>query len=74
MIRELQQALAEITGFAAVTTQPAAGAQGEMTGLLMIRAWHRSRGEGDQRRKRARPRLGARHQSRERRTWSATRR
>ena len=48
---ELQKALAEITGFAAVTTQPAAGAQGEMTGLLMIRAWHRSRGEGDRRRK-----------------------
>jgi len=46
---ELQRTLAEITGFHAVTTQPAAGAQGEMTGLLMIRAWHRSRGEGDQR-------------------------
>ncbi|HEY2955196.1 MAG TPA: aminomethyl-transferring glycine dehydrogenase subunit GcvPB [Candidatus Eisenbacteria bacterium] len=51
VIRDLQAALAEITGFAAVTTQPAAGAQGEMTGLLMIRAWHRSRGEGDRRRK-----------------------
>ncbi len=49
VIHELQKALAEITGFAAVTTQPAAGAQGEMTGLLMIRAWHRSRGEGEQR-------------------------
>jgi glycine dehydrogenase subunit 2 len=48
---ELQKALAEITGFAAVTTQPAAGAQGEMTGLLMIRAWHRSRGEGEQRKR-----------------------
>ncbi|HTK31443.1 MAG TPA: aminomethyl-transferring glycine dehydrogenase subunit GcvPB [Candidatus Saccharimonadaceae bacterium] len=46
---ELQKILAEITGFAAVTTQPAAGAQGEMTGLLMIRAWHRSRGEGAKR-------------------------
>ncbi|HYM81148.1 MAG TPA: aminomethyl-transferring glycine dehydrogenase subunit GcvPB [Candidatus Limnocylindria bacterium] len=51
VIWELQKALAEITGFAGVTTQPAAGAQGEMTGLLMIRAWHRSRGEGDQRRR-----------------------
>jgi len=51
VIRELELALAAITGFAAVTTQPAAGAQGETTGLLMIRAWHRSRGEGDQRRK-----------------------
>jgi len=48
---ELQRSLAEITGFAAVTTQPAAGAQGEMTGLLMIRAWHRSRGEGDRRKR-----------------------
>jgi glycine dehydrogenase subunit 2 len=50
VIHELQKALAAITGFAAVTTQPSAGAQGEMTGLLMIRAWHRSRGEGEQRR------------------------
>ena len=51
VIHELERALAEITGFAAVTTQPAAGAQGETTGLLMIRAWHRSRGEGDRRRR-----------------------
>jgi glycine dehydrogenase subunit 2 len=51
VIHELQKALAEITGFAAVSTQPAAGAQGEMTGLLMIRAWHRSRGEGTTRRR-----------------------
>jgi glycine dehydrogenase subunit 2 len=49
VIFELQKTLAEITGFDAVTTQPAAGAQGEMTGLLMIRAWHRSRGEDAQR-------------------------
>ena len=49
VIVELQRVLAEITGFAAVTTQPAAGAQGEMTGLLMIRAYHRARGEGDRR-------------------------
>ena len=51
VMRELQNVLAEITGFAAVTTQPAAGAHGEMTGLLLIRAYHRSRGEGDQRRR-----------------------
>ncbi len=51
VVVELERALAEITGFAAVTTQPAAGAQGETTGLLMIRAWHRSRGEGDRRRR-----------------------
>jgi glycine dehydrogenase subunit 2 len=51
VIAKLQMVLAEITGFAAVTTQPAAGAQGEMTGLLLIRAWHRSRGEGETRRR-----------------------
>ena len=51
VIRELERSLAEITGFAAVSTQPAAGAQGETTGLLMIRAWHRSRGDGERRRK-----------------------
>ena len=51
VVVELQRALAEITGFAAVTTQPAAGAHGEFTGLLMIRAWHRSRGEGDRRKR-----------------------
>jgi len=51
VIAELEAVLAEITGFAAVTAQPAAGAHGEMTGLLLIRAWHRSRGEGEKRRK-----------------------
>jgi glycine dehydrogenase subunit 2 len=50
VIRELQKALAAVTGFHAVTTQPAAGAQAELTGLLLIRAWHRSRGEGERRR------------------------
>jgi glycine dehydrogenase subunit 2 len=49
VIRELEQALLAITGFAAVTTQPAAGAQGEMTALLMIRAHHRARREGERR-------------------------
>ena len=49
VMHDLQRALAEITGFAAVTTQPAAGAQGELTGLLLIRAWHRSRGEASRR-------------------------
>jgi len=42
---ELQQWLAEIGGFAGVTLQPAAGAHGEFTGLLMIRAYHRARGD-----------------------------
>ncbi|MER3417887.1 MAG: glycine dehydrogenase (aminomethyl-transferring) [Chloroflexota bacterium] len=41
----LEQALAEIGGMTAVTLQPAAGAQGELTGILMIRAYHRSRGD-----------------------------
>ncbi len=39
----LQRMLAEISGFSAVSLQPAAGAQGELTGILMIRAWHESR-------------------------------
>src|SRR2546429_9689979 len=38
--------LAEITGFPKVSLQPNSGAQGEFTGLLVIRAYHRSRGEG----------------------------
>jgi len=38
IILRLEQCLAQITGLDAVTTQPAAGAQGEMTGLMMIRA------------------------------------
>lgn len=38
IIFRLEQCLAQITGLGAVTTQPAAGAQGEMTGLMMIRA------------------------------------
>ncbi|MFO7696124.1 MAG: hypothetical protein R6X16_03090 [Anaerolineae bacterium] len=41
----LQSALAELTGFAGVSLQPAAGAQGEFTGILMIRAYHRDRGD-----------------------------
>jgi len=46
----LETWLAEITGFAAVSLQPNAGSQGEYAGLLAIRAYHRSRGEGEQRR------------------------
>ncbi|HEX2294622.1 MAG TPA: aminomethyl-transferring glycine dehydrogenase subunit GcvPB [Actinomycetota bacterium] len=41
----LQRALCEATGMAALTFQPAAGAQGELTGLLIMRAFHASRGE-----------------------------
>jgi glycine dehydrogenase subunit 2 len=45
LLWELEQALAEISGMRAVTLQPAAGAQGELTGILMIRAYHRERGD-----------------------------
>ncbi len=38
--------LAEITGFSAVSLQPNAGSQGEYAGMLVIKAWHKSRGEG----------------------------
>lgn len=43
---ELEKALCEITGFDAMSLQPNAGAQGEYAGLMVIRAYHRSRGEG----------------------------
>jgi len=42
--KTLEQCLAEISGMDAVSLQPAAGAHGEMTGILLIRAWHESRG------------------------------
>jgi glycine dehydrogenase len=42
---QLQKFLAEITGFPALSLQPNAGSQGEYTGLLVIRAWHQSRGQ-----------------------------
>ncbi len=45
LLWELEQALAEIGGMRAVTLQPAAGAQGELTGILMVRAYHRARGD-----------------------------
>jgi glycine dehydrogenase len=43
---ELEDALCKITGFAAVSLQPNSGAQGEFAGLLVMRAYHQSRGEG----------------------------
>ena len=49
LIADLEQWLALLTGFAAVSLQPNAGSQGEYAGLLVIRAWHRSRGEGHRR-------------------------
>jgi glycine dehydrogenase len=45
LFRELEAALCEITGLAGVSLQPNSGAQGEFTGLLVIRAYHRDRGE-----------------------------
>lgn len=46
MINELAKDLCECTGFAGVSLQPNSGAQGELTGLLVIMAYHESRGEG----------------------------
>jgi glycine dehydrogenase len=48
LVADLEAALAEVTGYAAVSVQPNAGSQGELAGLLAIRAYHRSRGD-DQR-------------------------
>lgn len=45
LMYELQTALAEITGMDEVTLQPAAGAQGEWTGLMLIRAYHEANGD-----------------------------
>jgi len=45
LMYELQEWLKEISGFAGMTLQPAAGAQGELTGVLIIRAYHADRGD-----------------------------
>ena len=45
LLYNLQEELAEITGMDAVTVQPAAGAQGEWTGLMMVKAYHEQKGE-----------------------------
>jgi glycine dehydrogenase subunit 2 len=47
----LGQILEEITGLDAVSLQPAAGSQGELTGLMLVRAYFEDRGESEQRRK-----------------------
>jgi glycine dehydrogenase len=49
LVDDLERWLAAITGFAGVSLQPNAGSQGEYAGLLVIRAFHRSRGEGHRR-------------------------
>jgi glycine dehydrogenase len=45
LITDLEQWLAAITGYDAVSLQPNAGSQGELAGLLAIREWHRGRGD-----------------------------
>jgi glycine dehydrogenase subunit 2 len=45
----LQEILAEVCGLDAVSLQPAAGSQGELTGLMLMRAYFADRGEGEQR-------------------------
>jgi glycine dehydrogenase len=47
LFEQLEQMLAEITGFAGISLQPNAGSQGEYTGLLVIRQYHQQRGEAD---------------------------
>ncbi len=44
LLVELEETLCEITGMAAATLQPAAGAAGELTGLLLMQAWHKAQG------------------------------
>jgi glycine cleavage system P protein (glycine dehydrogenase) subunit 2 len=47
----LAELLKQVSGFGAISLQPAAGAHGELTGILMARAYHRANGEGEQRTK-----------------------
>src|ERR1700730_14375637 len=47
LIESLEVRLARLTGYDAVSAQPSAGSQGELAGLLAIRAYHSSRGEQD---------------------------
>ena len=62
ILYDLQKCLLAITGMDAATLQPVAGAQGELTGLLMIRAYLAKPGQRAQ--KSSDPRFGARHESR----------
>jgi glycine dehydrogenase len=49
LVRQLEEFLVAITGYAAVSLQPNAGSQGELSGLLAIRAYHRAQGQGERR-------------------------
>ena len=51
LLVRLEEALCEITGMDAATVQPPAGAAGELTGLLLMRAWHAAHGEDARRRR-----------------------
>ncbi|MDF9408480.1 aminomethyl-transferring glycine dehydrogenase subunit GcvPB [Pelotomaculum isophthalicicum JI] len=46
LLYHMDRCLSELTGMARVSLQPAAGAHGELTGLMMIKAYHENRGEG----------------------------
>lgn len=46
LLHHMDRCLSELTGMARVSLQPAAGAHGELTGLMMIKAYHENRGEG----------------------------
>ena len=50
LMYQLQKMIGEIGGFHSVTLQPSAGAQGELTGILIMRAWHARRGDTARRR------------------------
>ena len=52
LLVDLEESLCRITGMAAATLQPPAGAAGELTGLLLVRAWHRDAGGDGERRRR----------------------
>ena len=51
LLADLEGILCRITGMHAATLQPPAGAAGELVGLLLMRAWHAARGDGEQRRR-----------------------
>jgi glycine dehydrogenase subunit 2 len=51
LLADLEEALCRITGMAAATLQPPAGAAGELTGLLLMRAYHDAAGQGSRRRR-----------------------
>jgi len=60
LLWSLADSLCAVTGMHAATLQPPAGAAGELTGLLLMRAWHAA--QGRERTKGHHPRFGARHQ------------